>query len=87
MHNHAQDLRLESFQNYSVGGGSSASELYNVLVHVLRSVKYIGIFLTNTIEWSSFREAVNAHLAKKFISFHENPMESTHPREYNCRAT
>jgi hypothetical protein len=27
---HAQDLRLESFQNFNVGGGSSAPELYNV---------------------------------------------------------
>jgi hypothetical protein len=27
-HNHAQDLRLESFQNFNVGGGSSAPELY-----------------------------------------------------------
>jgi hypothetical protein len=29
-HNHAQDLRLESFQNFNVGGGSSAPELYTV---------------------------------------------------------
>jgi hypothetical protein len=26
--NHVQDLRLESFQNVNVGGGSSAPELY-----------------------------------------------------------
>jgi hypothetical protein len=30
VHNHAQDLRLESFQNFNVGGGSSAQELYTV---------------------------------------------------------
>jgi hypothetical protein len=29
-HNHAQDLRLESFQNFNVGGGSSAPELYTI---------------------------------------------------------
>jgi hypothetical protein len=28
VHNHAQNLRLESFQNFNVGGGSSAPELY-----------------------------------------------------------
>jgi hypothetical protein len=28
VHNHAQDLRLESFQNFNVGGGISAPELY-----------------------------------------------------------
>jgi hypothetical protein len=30
VHNHAQDLRLESFQNFYIGGGSSAPELYTV---------------------------------------------------------
>jgi hypothetical protein len=30
VHNHAQDLRLETFQNFNVGGGSSAPELYTV---------------------------------------------------------
>jgi hypothetical protein len=30
VHNHAQDLRLESFQNLNVGGGSSAPELYAI---------------------------------------------------------
>jgi hypothetical protein len=30
VHNHAQDLSLESFQNFNVGGGSSALELYTV---------------------------------------------------------
>jgi hypothetical protein len=29
-HNDAQDLRLESFQNFNVGGWSSAPELYTV---------------------------------------------------------
>jgi hypothetical protein len=28
--NHAQDLRLESFQDFNVGGGSSAPELYTI---------------------------------------------------------
>jgi hypothetical protein len=30
VHYHAQDLRLESFQDLNVGGGSSAPELYTV---------------------------------------------------------
>jgi hypothetical protein len=30
VHNHAQGLRLESFQDFNVGGGSSAPELYTV---------------------------------------------------------
>jgi hypothetical protein len=30
VHNDAQDLRLESFQNFNVGGGSSSPELYTV---------------------------------------------------------
>jgi hypothetical protein len=30
VHNHAQDLRLESFQDLNVGGGSSVPELYTV---------------------------------------------------------
>jgi hypothetical protein len=30
VHNHAQDLRLESFQDFNVGGGSIAPELYTV---------------------------------------------------------
>jgi hypothetical protein len=30
VHNDAQDLRLESFQNFDVGGGSSAPELYTI---------------------------------------------------------
>jgi hypothetical protein len=30
VHNDAQDLRLESFQNFNVGGGSSAPVLYTV---------------------------------------------------------
>jgi hypothetical protein len=30
VHNDAQDLRLESFHNFDVGGGSSAPELYTV---------------------------------------------------------
>jgi hypothetical protein len=30
VHNDAQDLRLESFQNLNVGGGSSAPELYTI---------------------------------------------------------
>jgi hypothetical protein len=30
VHNNAQDLRLESFQNFNVRGGSSAPELYTV---------------------------------------------------------
>jgi hypothetical protein len=30
VHYHAQDLRLESFQNFNVGVGSSAPELYTV---------------------------------------------------------
>jgi hypothetical protein len=30
VHNHAQDLRLKSFQNLNVGGGSSAAELYTI---------------------------------------------------------
>jgi hypothetical protein len=30
VHNHAQDLRLKSFQNFNVGGGSSAPELYTI---------------------------------------------------------
>jgi hypothetical protein len=30
VHNHAQDLSLESFQNFNVVGGSSAPELYTV---------------------------------------------------------
>jgi hypothetical protein len=30
VHNDAQDLRLESFQNFNVGGGSSAPELYTI---------------------------------------------------------
>jgi hypothetical protein len=30
VHNHAQDLTLESFQNFNVGVGSSAPELYTV---------------------------------------------------------
>jgi hypothetical protein len=30
VHNHAQDLRLESLQNCNVGGGSSAPELYTI---------------------------------------------------------
>jgi hypothetical protein len=30
IHNRVQDLRLESFQNFNVGGGSSASELYTI---------------------------------------------------------
>jgi hypothetical protein len=30
VHNHAQGLGLESFQNFDVGGGSSAPELYTV---------------------------------------------------------
>jgi hypothetical protein len=30
VHNHAQDLRLESFQDFNVGSGSSAPELYTV---------------------------------------------------------
>jgi hypothetical protein len=29
-HDHAQDLRLESFQNFNAGGGSSAPELYTI---------------------------------------------------------
>jgi hypothetical protein len=29
-HNHARDLRLESFQNFNVGGGSSSPELYTI---------------------------------------------------------
>jgi hypothetical protein len=30
VHNDAQDLRLESFQNFNAGGGISAPELYTV---------------------------------------------------------
>jgi hypothetical protein len=30
IHYHAQDLRLESFQDFNVGGGSSAPELYAI---------------------------------------------------------
>jgi hypothetical protein len=30
VHNNAQDLRLESFQNFNVGSGSSAPELYSI---------------------------------------------------------
>jgi hypothetical protein len=30
VHNHAQGLGLESFQDFNVGGGSSAPELYVV---------------------------------------------------------
>jgi hypothetical protein len=30
VYNHAQDLRLESFQNFNVGGWSSAPELYTI---------------------------------------------------------
>jgi hypothetical protein len=30
VHNHAQDLRFESFQNFNVGGESSAPELYTI---------------------------------------------------------
>jgi hypothetical protein len=30
VHNDAQNLRLESFQNFNVGGGGSAPELYTV---------------------------------------------------------
>jgi hypothetical protein len=30
VHNHAQSLGLESFQNFDVGGGSSAPELYTI---------------------------------------------------------
>jgi hypothetical protein len=30
VHNDAQDLRLESFQNFNVGGGNSAPELYTI---------------------------------------------------------
>jgi hypothetical protein len=30
VHNRAQDLRLESFHDFNVGGGSSALELYTV---------------------------------------------------------
>jgi hypothetical protein len=30
VHNHAQDLGLESFQDFNVGGGSSAPELYTI---------------------------------------------------------
>jgi hypothetical protein len=30
VHNHAQDLRLESFQDFNVGGGSSAPKLYTI---------------------------------------------------------
>jgi hypothetical protein len=30
VHNHEQDLRLESFQNLNVGGGSSAPQLYTI---------------------------------------------------------
>jgi hypothetical protein len=30
VHNHVQDLRLESFHNSNVGGGSSAPELYTI---------------------------------------------------------
>jgi hypothetical protein len=30
VHNDAQGLRLESFKNFNVGGGSSAPELYTV---------------------------------------------------------
>jgi hypothetical protein len=30
VHNHAQDLRLESFQDLNVGGGGSAPELYTI---------------------------------------------------------
>jgi hypothetical protein len=30
VHNHAQGLRLESFQNFNVGGGSSAPQLYTI---------------------------------------------------------
>jgi hypothetical protein len=30
VHNDAQDLRLESFQNFNVGGGSRAQDLYTV---------------------------------------------------------
>jgi hypothetical protein len=30
VHNHAQDLRLESFQNLNVRDGSSAPELYTI---------------------------------------------------------
>jgi hypothetical protein len=30
VHYHAQDLRLESFQDFNVGGGSSAQELYTI---------------------------------------------------------
>jgi hypothetical protein len=30
VHNYAQDLGLESFQNFNVGGGSIAPELYTV---------------------------------------------------------
>jgi hypothetical protein len=29
-HNDAQDLRLESFQNFNVGGGSSVPDLYTI---------------------------------------------------------
>jgi hypothetical protein len=30
VHNHAQDFRLESSQDFQVGGGSSAPELYTI---------------------------------------------------------
>jgi hypothetical protein len=30
VHSDAQDLRLESFQNFNFGGGSSATDLYTV---------------------------------------------------------
>jgi hypothetical protein len=30
VHNDAQDLKLESFQNFNVGGGNSAPELYTI---------------------------------------------------------
>jgi hypothetical protein len=30
VHNHAQDLRLESFQNFNVGGRSSDPDFYTV---------------------------------------------------------
>jgi hypothetical protein len=30
VHHHAQGLRLESFQDFNAGGGSSAPELYTV---------------------------------------------------------
>jgi hypothetical protein len=33
VHNHAQDLRLEPFQDFNVGGGSSGPELYTVGPH------------------------------------------------------